>query len=199
MSPHSTGGLQRLLDWLGVDVGAALDEIGFPAAVVDAGGAVRWLNAAAVELLGDVVGLRYLDLIAPEAAHRARREFTAKLLGTKTRSDYPLAVRDRSGRQVRLAISTVPLHEDGRVVGVFGVGYPFPSASEEGVAAERLTPRQREVLALLAAGRTTRDIAAELGISEETVRNHVRHLLRRLGARTRLAAVVEARKLGLDI
>jgi DNA-binding NarL/FixJ family response regulator len=52
-----------------------------------------------------------------------------------------------------------------------------------------LTPRQGEVLNLLERGRSTEQIAAELHLSTETVRNHIRHVLRALGARSRLEAV----------
>jgi two-component system NarL family response regulator len=50
---------------------------------------------------------------------------------------------------------------------------------------------------LLCAGRSTREIAEELALSQETVRNHVRNVLHRLRARSRLEAVLEARRLGL--
>jgi DNA-binding NarL/FixJ family response regulator len=59
-------------------------------------------------------------------------------------------------------------------------------------AAEALTPREREVLDLLAEGRQTRDIARELAVSGETVRSHVRAILRKLDVRTRAAAVARA-------
>lgn len=55
-----------------------------------------------------------------------------------------------------------------------------------------LTPRQAEVLALLERGRTTKQIAEELHLSTETVRNHVRRLLRTMGAHSRLEAVAIA-------
>lgn len=52
-----------------------------------------------------------------------------------------------------------------------------------------LTPRQREVLALIARGSTDRDIAAALGISIATAQKHVAHLLKKLGVTNRAAAV----------
>ena len=67
------------------------------------------------------------------------------------------------------------------------------------VAAEsvRLTPRQTEVLQLLGQGASTEDIASMLHLSKETVRNHVRHVLRELEAHSRLEAVARAHELGL--
>lgn len=60
-----------------------------------------------------------------------------------------------------------------------------------------LTPRQREILRMLSAGASTDDIANELFISTETVRNHIRQVLKTLHVHSRLAAVAKARMLGL--
>jgi len=60
-----------------------------------------------------------------------------------------------------------------------------------------LSRRQLRVLELLAEGRRARDIAAALGLSETTVRNHIRAVLSRLGCHSQLQAVVEARRRGL--
>jgi len=60
--------------------------------------------------------------------------------------------------------------------------------------AARLTPREREVLDLLAAGTRTRDIAARLAISPPTVRNHIQRILRKLGVHSRRDAVAVARR-----
>ncbi|MFG2042687.1 LuxR C-terminal-related transcriptional regulator [Dactylosporangium sp. NPDC048998] len=57
---------------------------------------------------------------------------------------------------------------------------------------DSLTPRERQILALMAAGMDNRDIARELSISYTTVRSHVRHLLSKMGARSKLEAVVRA-------
>jgi DNA-binding NarL/FixJ family response regulator len=52
-----------------------------------------------------------------------------------------------------------------------------------------LSPREREILGLLATGRNGSEIAGELVLSEETVRTHVRNAVAKLGARTRTQAV----------
>ncbi|MEI8106101.1 MAG: helix-turn-helix transcriptional regulator [Actinomycetes bacterium] len=59
---------------------------------------------------------------------------------------------------------------------------------------ETLSERQREVLGLLAEGLTARAIAARLGISEPTARNHIHGVLRRLNCHSQLAAVARARE-----
>ena len=60
-----------------------------------------------------------------------------------------------------------------------------------------LTSRQYDVLRLLAEGRSTAEIATELGLSTTTVRNYIANVLSALGVHTRLQAVVAARKAGL--
>ena len=60
------------------------------------------------------------------------------------------------------------------------------------------SPRvKREVLGLLAEGRSTDEIQQQLFLSQHTVRNHVRNVLNKLGARTKLEAVVMAARSGL--
>jgi ATP/maltotriose-dependent transcriptional regulator MalT len=60
-----------------------------------------------------------------------------------------------------------------------------------------LTPREREVLALVAAGRSNREIAAELVVSQHTAHRHVANILRKLGEPTRAAAAARAERDGL--
>ena len=64
-------------------------------------------------------------------------------------------------------------------------------------AAEGLTAREREVLALLAEGLGNKAIAARLGISEHTAKFHVNAILSKLGAESRSAAIEKAARLGL--
>jgi PAS domain S-box-containing protein len=60
-----------------------------------------------------------------------------------------------------------------------------------------ITRREAEVLRMLACGASNRAIAETLGISTTTVRNHVEHLLRKLGVHSKLEAVVYAARAGL--
>ena len=62
---------------------------------------------------------------------------------------------------------------------------------------ERLTAREREVLALIALGRSNKRIALELGIAEKTVKTHVGHLLAKLGVPDRTQAALLAVREGI--
>jgi len=61
----------------------------------------------------------------------------------------------------------------------------------------RLSPRQSEVLALMAEGMTNAEIGAQLGVTERTVKAYAQELYDKLGVRNRAGAVAEAAKLGL--
>ena len=62
---------------------------------------------------------------------------------------------------------------------------------------ESLTPREKEVLRLMAEGISSREIASKLGISYTTVRTHIRSLGSKLGVHSKLQAIVKARELAL--
>ncbi len=66
-----------------------------------------------------------------------------------------------------------------------------------GEPTEAPTPRELEVLALIADGLSSKEIARQLGISEHTVKFHVNMVMSKLGARSRTEAVVIAARLGL--
>jgi len=59
------------------------------------------------------------------------------------------------------------------------------------------TPRERKILTLLGQSRSTEQIAAELKISPATVRNHIRNILRKTRAHSRLEAVLHAIRNGV--
>ncbi|WP_112140024.1 response regulator [Glycomyces dulcitolivorans] len=66
-----------------------------------------------------------------------------------------------------------------------------------GPAAPTLTPRESQVLGLIAKGQTNRQIARALGVSEKTVKTHVTNLLRRIGAADRTQAALWAVRHGI--
>jgi pimeloyl-ACP methyl ester carboxylesterase/DNA-binding CsgD family transcriptional regulator len=65
-----------------------------------------------------------------------------------------------------------------------------------GTAFDTLTARQRELLELIAQGRDNAQIAATLGLSEKTVRNHITHIFAKLEVETRAQAIVRVRDSG---
>ncbi|MBV9163690.1 MAG: response regulator transcription factor [Pseudonocardiales bacterium] len=71
------------------------------------------------------------------------------------------------------------------------------SAWERGTAAAQLTPRETDVLSLLAQGMSNAEVATALFVSVATVRSHVHHILRKLAVRSRAEAVAHAYKTGL--
>ncbi len=76
-------------------------------------------------------------------------------------------------------------------------GAPRPApAAERGHDDSGLTPREMEILGLLAQGLGTEDIASELCISRVTVRNHVQNILAKLGVHSRIEAVALALRRG---
>jgi two-component system nitrate/nitrite response regulator NarL len=77
-----------------------------------------------------------------------------------------------------------------RTNGASGNGVPGPDVMAE------LTPREREVLSLLAAGRSSAQIARELVISPRTLGTHVQHILSKLGVHNRTQAVALAHRAG---
>ena len=132
------------------------------------------------------------SVVAAEDGRLARELFSRKVLGTSAATDAPGVLVSTAGVRVPVEISSVSLMNGERVVGVFGL---LEGGPDNRLAAPHphLTSRQAEVLRLLEQGRSTKQIAAELHLSIETVRNHIRHLFRALGVNSRLEAVAAAR------
>jgi PAS domain S-box-containing protein len=177
---------------IGADVEGALEHINVPSYVLDDVGVIRWMNRAARAIVGDRIGRQFTSVVASDHTRLAREAYARNLLGKHLVSDTSVVLVDSSGNRVAVEVSSVPLRQGGRVVGIFGqvtdvVEEPEPHPELH------LTPRQAEVLQLLERGRSTTQIAEELHLSRETVRNHVRHLLHAIGASSRLEAVAVAR------
>jgi DNA-binding CsgD family transcriptional regulator len=183
--------------WLPAEIGGALADIGAPAYILDHNGVTRWMNARAIELFGDLRGVHFTASVAPEARATARVEFAKKMLGTARTSDFELVEVLRSGERVSVEIHSAAIEEGGRVVGIFGI----IDVDRQGSGPRKppppdLTPRQYEVLRLLARGSSTAQIAESLSLSRETVRNHVRGLLSALRVNSRIEALIEGRRRG---
>jgi len=180
---------------LDANVEEALETLNVPSYVLDSTGLIRWLNPAAKRLVGDVRGRLFTSVVAPEDRRRARDIFAQKVVGTKIATDTSGVIIGAEGERLDCQVSAVRLTRGGHVVGVFGQLSHWTEEPHEAAPHPHLTPRQSEVLRLLEHGRSTTQIADELHLSQETVRNHVRHLLRALGVNSRLEAVAVARRL----
>ncbi len=82
-------------------------------------------------------------------------------------------------------------------VAVMALGRFAQQAREGSEVSASLTPREREILGMVSAGLSTRQIARRLSISPRTVESHIAKLYRKLGVRTRVQAVARAASLGL--
>ena len=129
-----------------------------------------------------------------------RSAWTGDGLDRADRGPHAILARDASSREIAAAIVAV-------AAGLIAVQphalAPYASGSQtlvpesEMPANERLTAREREVLAELAGGAPNKAIAARLAISEHTVKFHVASIFAKLGASSRTEAVTQGMRLGL--
>jgi DNA-binding CsgD family transcriptional regulator len=177
-------------------------------AVLDREGRIRWVNdawtrvTAAVPILaGTTVGMELAD------RSRSLDDPIGDIFASAVKSviekglpyfefEYPAS----GGGAVRLSIAAE--ERGGAVVmctePAIGVGGPPVVRRLDPIRlAERLTPREREVLVRLADGLDNRTIAKQLGVEYSTVRGYVHSLIEKLGARSRVDVVAIAYRTGL--
>ena len=111
--------------------------------------------------------------------------------------------KDAGADEIRMALEAVARGEAAldpavqhHVVAAVAGG-DDPAAPQQPALPDGLTPREAEVLALIARGLTNREIAADLVVSEATVKSHVNHLFAKAGVRDRAQAVAYAFRHGL--
>ncbi len=111
--------------------------------------------------------------------------------------DIPITDLAQAVRLTHAGIYQLDPAVAGKLVAALTHASDFAPSSRKAEAlpypASALTEREREVLRLIAAGSTNREIAAQLFISEGTVKNHISNILTRLGLRDRTQAALYAR------
>jgi PAS domain S-box-containing protein len=187
--------LEHELLELGGDITGALEDLQLPATLLDKDGTIRWQNKASVAFRGERAGRNFAELVAPSEQPEARDVIT-RILCSGEPAELTLHVLDDEGKYIPVEVSAVPVRDGGTVVAVFGLGRFVRKERQTSSPrlATDLTPRQLEILRLLADGRATDEIATELRLSPTTVRNHIANLISALGVHSRLQAVAAANK-----
>lgn len=179
-----------------IDLRTTLREVRVPSFIADRTGIVTWLNEAAAEEFGDLRGRPFSSIVPREEVAFVKLQLDRKLAHLASVTDYELEVVTRDGRRRRAEVSSVAIEGGDRCHAVFGIVL-VRSGRAPAAGSSVLTARQAEVLSLIAHGASTRQIAESLHLSPETVRNHVRNILRRLGVHSRVEAVAVAYRDGL--
>jgi PAS domain S-box-containing protein len=203
-----TGSLKPLLD--------SAADAGF---VIDAESRILLWNRAAEEMLGytarEAVGRRCCDLLVGHdeggnrrcggGGHAEDRAYVWGLMWsfemrTRTKAGAPIWMNVRALRVSGNGSADVTVHlvrdvtasrdllTQIRERALAPTSAPPAASAGTGV----LTPRELETLRVIAAGLNTKDAAEKLQVSPATVRNHVQRILEKLGAHSRLEAVVSA-------
>ena len=165
------------------------------------------VNDTACEVLGatrdEIIGRRIDDFTAGEGGFDLDRLWSRFLEDGRVNGSFPVRRFDGKVRPVVYAATAdvVP----GRHMAIFTNGkngsQTAPAAQaapapEPRRAASHLTPREREILQMIADGLTDREIAKRLVLSPATARTHARNLIGKLGAHTRAQAVAIAIRRG---
>lgn len=144
-----------------------------------------------------IAELRGVPVLALLADNRTAVDVMPPLLGAGVRG---LLLQDASVETIGAALAALAqglLVIHGEVAETAMPQVLNSGASEQSGVVESLTPREAEVLKLIAEGLPNKTIALQLNISEHTVKFHVNAILAKLGAQSRTEAVVRATRLGL--
>ncbi len=197
----------------------SLESTADPAFAVDAEGKIAAWNSAAKTALGysrrKALGefcfnvICGKDVLGNQVCQRECLIFRSLREGNPVRR-FRMHVRADTGHYVEAECTTLCILGSTREATVIHVLRLWPGCGRDPVshprrgdtrglqrAAPSLTPREMEVLGLLAAGTSTRQMAEDLHVSPATVRTHVEHILGKLQAHSRLEAVVVGAREGL--
>ena len=136
------------------------------------------------------------DLADPYLIATARYQQAAALLasrGSRDRAATALRAADAIARNLRAAPLRAEIKAIARAARIDLAGSAVPPEPEPDPTGAGLTPREREVLALLGNGLSNAQIARNLYISEKTASVHVSSILRKLGVTSRVQAAAHAK------
>jgi PAS domain S-box-containing protein len=180
-----------------------VDSLVVPASLHDVDGRFVHTNPAAEQAAGrsnaELLGTGHLDLVPQEARGNVERQFR-RAVERGEPTDFETVFVDGGGHLRGVRAQHLPLRDGDTIVGVLIIAFDVrlpPAAAIRLDPAPRLTHRQREVLGLIASGLSTAEVARELTLSRETVRNHLRNAFRELRAHNRVDAIAAAHRLGL--
>jgi DNA-binding NarL/FixJ family response regulator len=140
------------------------------------------------------------DQLGTELVRAFRRE--GMKLPVVLMTAHPERGLNEVAREVGIQASIVKSSDAGGLVDalrsvVEGRGFFDPQHPKRKEGEAPLAPRERDVIRLVAEGKTNRQVAAELGIGEETVKTLLERAYTKLGANRRADAVLEARRRGV--
>lgn len=180
-----------------------VDSLGVPSTVHDLSGRFVHMNAPAELASGftntQMVG-RELASGLPAESHEAVQAVFRRAVESGEPAEFETTFVDASGETRGARVQQLPLRDGDRIIGVLTLAFAVRAVAPGSIGLQPpppLTARQREVLELIAAGHSTSEIARELTLSTETVRNHLRNLFQALNAHSRIEAIATAQRLGL--
>ena len=159
------------------------------------------LYLASVAILGEAtVTCRATDLARPIldelTPYAARNLIQGVPVGWGAAAWHIARLQWLLGRRAEAARSAAAAQRLHRQWGAAGLGHPLAGLGRD-AAAVRLSPRESEVLSLLAAGQANLEIAAALAVSVHTIERHVANIFGKLGVRNRAEATAWAHRHGL--
>ena len=174
-----------------------------PMALVDEERRYVEVNPAHTEMFGrardQIVGTRLEDYTPPGELDRFLSDYESFKRGGDFSGERNYVRPDGSVVQIRYAAcsETVTGRELALLVSQDVADAEHDEAPGTGRDGEALSPREREVVRLVAMGMTSRQVADELSVSVETVRTHIRNALAKTGTRTRAQLVAQVMGKGL--
>jgi PAS domain S-box-containing protein len=201
-----------LASWNGRAFWAIFEHSRLPMSLIDADRRYVAVNDAAVEFYGlpreEIIGSRPGGTLAPDERAVAEAEWNEL---TSKGEYYGDRVFNRAdGRRIRIQYAGSASTANGRWLAFSvvlsarvepdGPELLVPDADDDDASAPSrsvLTPREREVIRMVALGAGTRQVAADLYLSPETIRSHVRNAMSKTGAHTRAQLVAIALAEGL--